>query len=327
MLRPGRLFAAALLGLSFFLATTGIALADNCSGPEDTRRCNAAVNTAAGGAAIAAGAGAAATAVRNGKNGNGGGKRPPCADQEDRMTAASAEAKVIQASLQNLRGMLNSLDEMYENSRSSSFWSGAIDVAMLGGSVWAKPAQAALGITVKQTLQQKVIESMLKGFGKEIAKDVVRISDDQDIKLEDLLKKPGESGAKKALLDALKESITSRKMQELLNNGLRAGDFRGATFDIMRGPTYEKIRKSITDRLAAPITDAIGNMLDLYKLSDGVISGRKKLEAIRELMSKVRGETSDLESQMEDAMSEMDLARAALNHCREINAPGVVAGG
>ncbi len=327
MLRPGRLLAAALLGLAFFLATTGIALADNCSGPADTRRCNAAVNTAAGGAAIAAGAGAAATAVRNGKNGNGGGKRPPCADQEDRMTAASAEAKVIQASLQNLRGMLTSLDEMYENSRSSSFWSGAIDVAMLGGSVWAKPAQAALGITVKQTLQQKVIESMLKGFGKEIAKDVVRISDDQDIKLEDLLKKPGESGAKKALLDALKESITSRKMQELLNNGLRAGDFRGATFDIMRGPTYEKIRKSITDRLAAPITDAIGNMLDLYKLSDGVISGRKKLEAIRELMSKVRGETSDLESQMEDAMSEMDLARAALNHCREINAPGVVAGG
>jgi hypothetical protein len=315
VVRAASLTPAALL---FFFLGASVASAHDCSSPldcEQTGGYNGVISLAGGGLALG---GALLGSQLGSKNGNGAGG--PCASEEARMRQASANARVANSALQSMRSVMITLEEQYENTRESSYWTGAIDTAMLAGSVLSKPVQSVLGIKVRQALSAKVVEAMVKGFGKELAKDLVRAAEDQNINLEDLMKKPMESGMKKVLLEQLKENITSRKMQELLKAGVRAGDFRGATFDIIRGKAYEEMRKSIADRLAGPIADSVGNMLDIYKIADGVFSGRAKLEAIRASLSQTRGHIFRLESELEDALSELDLARSALNHCHQLQA-------
>jgi hypothetical protein len=316
MVRAASLMPAVLW---FFFLGASVAAAHDCSSPldcEQTGGYNGAIALAGGGLAL----GGALLGGQLGGKSNGGGPSGPCAAEEARMGQASANARIANSALQSMRSVMNTLEEQYENTRESSYWTGAIDTAMLGGSVLSKPVQSVLGMKVKQALSAKVVEAMVKGFGKELAKDLVRAAEDQNIKLEDLLKKPMESGTKKVLLEQLKENITSRKMQELLKAGVRAGDFRGATFDITRAKAYEEMRKSIADRLAGPIADSVGNMLDIYKIADGVFSGKAKLEAIRASMSQTRDHIFRLESELEDALSELDLARSALNHCHKLQA-------
>ncbi|HEX9694864.1 MAG TPA: hypothetical protein VGB64_00960 [Actinomycetota bacterium] len=325
-----RIAALTIMTGGFLLLLAGAALADNCDlriNPGDCQNTAWTVGTIATVAAAGAGAAAAAGALNGKPDEEPPPEKPdPCAAEEGRLEAARYESRLINAALQDFRGLMNMLETMYEDTRQASYLSGVVDVGFIAGSVWGKPAGAAAGAlgwagkaAAEKLIGNALLAAGIKGVTKEMVKDAIRSMEDMDIKVEDLAAKPLKDAAKKAFTQKLGEYIANKKMGEFLKNGLRASDFRGVTFSVRYAGAFEKIRDSVTKNYAQPLADFVGNAMSLYSMGESAWSGAKKLEAIRGEMSRVRQQTFDLESRFEDALFELDLANDSLRHCREYN--------
>src|SRR5207248_2300148 len=120
--------------------------------------------------------------------------------------------------LQTLRTERAYLDELWEDTRQTGYLSAVVDVAMMAGSLWAKPAgtfatklaeetlaQGAVKGMTKEILLPKIAETLIKSVGKGLAKTLVKHLEDQAIDWSELVGKAGEARLSSAAKDLIKD--------------------------------------------------------------------------------------------------------------------------
>lgn len=314
--------AGAVLTLGWMFLLPAVAFARDCP-PSDASRsdCKAAATTARNPLVPIAGAGAGGVAgwvagQAISRRANGGKeekeeqeeKKDPCQEDLDRWRQASMTARTMQAARQRLQSLLNLLETQYENTREASYLSGAVDLGFLGGSIFAGPLSGALGrAAIQQTLAQKMAEAALKALGQQVMKEVTNALLAQGLNWESLATQPIGSARMALIQETISESIIQEQMRPFIQQGLDPN-----------GPVGRAVRSGISTNVASPVASAFGNFMSLASMAEGVFAGAKKLEAIRTQMSQVRQALFEAEMRFEDALSEMEIARATYEHCRKI---------
>jgi hypothetical protein len=246
----------------------------------------------------------------------------PCFDQQTRFTTAQTMAKTHFSALQTLRTQRAYLESIWESTRETGYLSSVVDLAMLAGSVFAKPAAALAGVTLaKQTLWTKVGEAMLKSLGKEMAKDVVKFGEDQGIDWSDLAAKPiGITQTPQGPAMPVPQGGTGKLYTELIKKALTQLELDRITREMTGSGKLPDV-SVIESTYSGPISDALGNTFSILTMGTSVFKVSDKLAAIRKAISKLDDHVSQCEDLWESAVNELDLAGDSLNRCRALHLP------
>ena len=251
------------------------------------------------GAAVAAGA--AAVAVSRGKKGQKKKKDPkkkdPCVDDLNRLKEASAQARALHDGIQTLRSYLELLDTQYENIRQAAYWNASIDLGFLGASIF--------GGGVQQTIVEAMRESAAKALGSQLMKNVTSDMLDQGVSWDSLVSAPYGGAEDEIVKNVISESLTQRYQTRLVQRGI-SGTVRKAAI------------KGYNTAVAGPLSSGLMSLVSFGKLAYGAYTEAQKLEAIREMMSKVRKSLFEMELLYEDTLSEMRISRSVYNKCRKM---------
>lgn len=74
----------------------------------------------------------------------------PCFDQQIRSTTARTVTRTIFNALQTLRTQRAYLESLWESTRETGYLSAVVDIGLMLGSLWTKPAAAVLGATLAE---------------------------------------------------------------------------------------------------------------------------------------------------------------------------------
>ncbi|MFQ5401665.1 MAG: hypothetical protein ACE5E7_18965 [Anaerolineae bacterium] len=235
-------------------------------------------------------------------------KKDPCQEDLDRLKRASMQARTMQAARQRLQSLLNLLETQYENTREASYLSGAIGLGFIGGSIFTAPLSGALGrAAVQQALARKLAESALKALGQQVMKEITNAMLEQGVSWESLVTQPLNSARMAFIQNSISEAIVQDQMRPFILQGLDPNS-----------PVGRSVRSGISTNVAGPVASAFGNFISLASMAEGVLSGAKKLEAIRAQMKQVRQSLFEAEMRFEDAVSEMEVARSSYEYCRKL---------
>lgn len=227
----------------------------------------------------------------------------PCAGEREKLALGKAKLRALFASQAKLNSFLTFLDNEYENTRQSAYWSGAVDVAMLAGSVFGRAARAGLGWAVERTLMQNFGVSLATAFGSNLAKGILNDLTAAGITPEGLKKMAEGSAQTEVIKQIITDAVTEDQMQTL-GRGLDPN-----------GPVYRAVKEGVQSNWAKPAADLFGDTMSLLNLGKGMFSGKKRLEMIRAQMSRVREHLFKVESDIEDARMDVDLAKHSLGLC------------
>jgi hypothetical protein len=227
----------------------------------------------------------------------------PCAGERERFGIARANLRSLLASREQIQNYLTMLDTQYENARQSSYWSGAVNVGMLGGSVFGRAIRGAIGWTVARSLAQNVAVSMATALGSGVASQVLQTLAGSGINPEDLATGSLDAGRNEIVKNAIKDAVMQDQMR-ILGRGLDPN-----------GPVYQAVRRGVETNWANPAADLFGDTMSVLTTGAGIIDGVKKLEGIRGLMSKVRERLSSIDLDLMDARSEIELSQHSLDLC------------
>lgn len=227
----------------------------------------------------------------------------PCSGERGEFNIARANLRGLLASREQVQNYLTMLETQYENSRQSSYWNGAVNVAMLGGSVFGRAARGVIGWTVARSLAKNVAVSMATALGSTVAKQVLQTLAGQGINPEDLVKGPLKSGQNAIVKNAIKEAVMQQQMN-ILGKGLNPN-----------GPVYKAVLRGVDKNWASPAANLFGDTLSVLSTGVGIMDGAKKLEGIRGLMSRARSRLSSIDLDLMDARSEIELSQHSLDLC------------
>jgi hypothetical protein len=227
----------------------------------------------------------------------------PCAGDRESFNIAKANLRALLGSRESIQNYLTMLETQYENTRQSSYWSGAVNVAMLGGSVFGRAIRGAIGMAVSRTVAQNIAVSMATAFGSSVATNVLNALSGAGINPEDLVKGPRDAARVEVIKEIIKDAVIQQKMG-ILGRGLDPN-----------GPVYQAVLRGVDTNWASPAADLFGDTMSVLTMTSGMIDGVNKLEAIRGLMSRVRSQLSNIDLQLEDARSEIELAQHSLDLC------------
>ena len=228
----------------------------------------------------------------------------PCSGERGEFNMARGNLRSLLASREQVQNYLTMLETQYENARQSSYWNGAVNVGMLGGSVFGRAARAALGWTVARSLAQNVAVSMATALGSGIASQVLQTLAGAGIKPEDLATGSMDAARNEFIKDAIKDAVMRDQMR-ILGRGLDPN-----------GPVYQAVRRGVDTNWASPAADLFGDTMSVLSTGVGIMDGAKKLEGIRGLMSRVRSRLSSIDLQLMDARSEIELSQHSLDLCK-----------
>jgi hypothetical protein len=254
-----------------------------------------------GAVGAAAAAGAAAVAVSRGKKGKKKKKDPrkknPCVDDLNRLKEASAQARALHDGIQTLRSYLELLDTQYENIRQAAYWNASIDLGFLGASIF--------GGGVQQTIVEAMRESAAKALGSQLMKNVTNDMLDQGVSWDSLVKAPYGGAKDEVMKTAISDTLLQEYQSRLAQRGI-SGTVRKAAI------------KGYSTAVVGPLSSGLMNLVSFGKIAYGAYTEAQKLEAIREMMSKVRKSLFEMELLYEDALSEMRISRSVYNKCRKM---------
>ena len=227
----------------------------------------------------------------------------PCMGEREGFNLARANLRGLLASRQQVQNYLTMLETQYENARQSSYLSGAVNVGMMAGSVFGRAIRGAIGWTVTRSLAQNVAVSMATALGSTVASQVLQTLAGAGIKPEDLVKGSVDAARTEFIKESIKEAVIQNQM-EILGRGLDPN-----------GPVYQAVRRGVDTNWGSPAADLFGDTLSVLTTGVGIIDGVKKLEGLRGLMSRVRSRLSDIDLQLMDARSEIELSQHSLDLC------------
>jgi len=228
----------------------------------------------------------------------------PCSGERGEFNIARANLRSLLASREQVQNYLTMLETQYENARQSSYWNGAVNVGMLGGSVFGRAIRGAIGWTVARSLAQNVAVSMATALGSGIASQVLQTLAGAGIKPEDLATGSMDAARNEFIKDAIKDAVMRDQMR-ILGRGLDPN-----------GPVYQAVRRGVDTNWASPAADLFGDTMSVLSTGVGIMDGAKKLEGIRGLMSRVRSKLSSIDLQLMDARSEIELSQHSLDLCK-----------
>jgi hypothetical protein len=227
----------------------------------------------------------------------------PCAGERAKFELEKANLRVLLASRAKMDSFLTFLDNEYENTRQSAYWSGAVDIAMLAGSVFGRAARAGMGWAVQRTLMQNIGVSLATAFGKQVAKGILNDMTAAGITPESIAKMTEGSVQSNLMKKIISDAVLKDQMQTL-GQGLDPN-----------GPVYNAVERGVKTNWAGPAANLYGDTMSLLSIGKGMWSGKQRLEMIRAQMSKVRSHLSQLESDIEDTRMEVDLTKHSLGLC------------
>jgi hypothetical protein len=227
----------------------------------------------------------------------------PCSGDRQRFNIARGNLRSLLASREQVQNYLTMLDTQYENARQSSYWNGAVNVGMLGGSVFGRAIRGAIGWTVARSLAQNVAVSMTTALGSGVASQVLQTLAGAGIKPEDLVTGTLDAGRNEFIKDAIQDAVMRDQMR-ILGRGLDPN-----------GPVYQAVQRGVKTNWAGPAADLFGDTMSVLNTGAGIIDGVQKLEGIRGLMSKVRARLSSIDLDLMDARSEIELSQHSLDLC------------
>ncbi len=269
---------------------------------------------AAGAAAAAvgvAGAGAAVAATskgnKRGKKKQDENKKDPCATDLNRLKKASAEARALHDAIQTLRGYLAQLETQYENVRQAGYWSAAVDLGLLGASIFGAPLSVGLTgkAVVSQSIGRAMGESAAAALGGEMMKSVFNGMSGQGVSWENFVKAPYGGAEGVVAQNVITEVLAQRYATRLAQRGFSTS---------VRGP----LLKGYTKRVASQLASRVMQLISVGKIVYGAYTEVQKLEAIREIMGKLRKSLFELELLYEEALSEMRISRSVYEKCRKL---------
>ncbi len=228
----------------------------------------------------------------------------PCSGERGEFNIARANLRSLLASREQVQNFLTMLNTQYENTRQSSYWNGAVNVAMLGGSVFGRAARGLLGWTVARSLAQNVAVSMATALGSTVAKQVLQTLAGQGINPEDLVTGSMDSGRDAIIKEAIKDAVI-RDQMKILGRGLDPN-----------GPVFKAVMNGVDTNWATPAADLFGDTLSVLSTGVGIMDGAKKLEGIRGLISRVSSRLSSIDLDLMDARSEIELSQHSLDLCK-----------
>ena len=227
----------------------------------------------------------------------------PCAGDRERFNIARGNLRSLLASREQIQNYLTMLETQYENARQSSYWNGAVNVGMLGGSVFGRAIRGAIGWTVARSLAQNVAVSMATALGSGIASQVLQSLAGAGINPEALAQGTLDAGQNEIVKNAIKDAVMQDQMR-ILGRGLDPN-----------GPVYQAVRRGVDTNWASPAADLFGDTMSVLSTGVGIMDGAKKLAGIRGLMSKVRSRLSSIDLDLMDARSEIELSQHSLDLC------------
>ncbi len=227
----------------------------------------------------------------------------PCGGERREFNMARAKLRSLLVSREQIQNYLTMLETQYENTRQSSYWNGAVNVAMLGGSVFGRAARGLIGWTVSRSLAQSVAVSMATALGSTVAKQVLQTLAGAGINPEDLVTGSIDSARNETIKEAIKDAVM-RDQMKILGRGLDPN-----------GPVFKAVMKGVDTNWATPAADLFGDTLSVLSTGVGIMDGAKKLEGIRGLMSRVRSRLSSIDIKLMDARSEIELSQHSLDLC------------
>ena len=238
--------------------------------------------------------------------------RDPCAEHLSNVDRASVRGRYLN-------------DLLASSRRYDALIQKEIDVLAnltLPGSVILDLGFVAGGLS--GALGPKIIatEGFWAGLAEAVTKDVVKDIAKQGLSSDaydaaNSASEGGLSAAKQVLLTAIKKGIVNKQFFGELSPAGPKKVFR----DIPSYLEFTKELEGFSDRVAGPIADGVGAILDLY---NGAIDGlvlKDKLDHLRGIRDHILDDQADLEIRMEDALGAHKFAADRLAHCREINSP------
>jgi hypothetical protein len=230
-------------------------------------------------------------------------KEDPCKGARDDLNIARTNMMSLLASREHIQNYLTMLETQFENARQSSYWSGAVNVALLEGSVFERALRGVIGFTIARSLAQNVAVSMATALGSTVAKQVLQTLAGAGIKPEDLVKGPMNAARITLIKDAIKDTVMREQMR-ILARGLDPN-----------GPVYQAVKRGVDTNWAGPAAELFGDTLIVMTTGVGIIDGVKKQEVIRGLISRVRSRLSNIDLDLMDARSEISLSQHSLDLC------------
>ncbi|HEV3230801.1 MAG TPA: hypothetical protein VG245_00960 [Candidatus Dormibacteraeota bacterium] len=273
-----------------------------------------------GGLATAA-AGAAAAGAGSGSGGAGGagasadgdrkredGHRGFCAGEKDRMAAASAAAHAAQFQFGLANNVRNQLETQRENLREHGYLSAANQIAWAAGGLAGGPVEGFMA---------SVMDSALKGFAQEGMNQFANFATDQGVDLGEVMRSAagvqrhpdgtysaGDGGAVGTAKDTLRDLLIKFQTETTLKlSGVDPGS-----------PAGQLVKNTISNG-AENLMSVLGHATTVAGFVSGV---RGSIDAIAEIdkqIHEVRDKQFQFETQRDEAIQELDNARAALNYC------------
>jgi hypothetical protein len=236
----------------------------------------------------------------------------PCADQATAVDQASLRGRYLNSLLATGRQyeaiIQKEIDVLANLTLPGSV---LLDLGFLAGSL-----SSGVGPKIIAT------EGFWKGLAEAVTKDVVKDLAKQSLSPDAIeawttAGEGGLSAAKQTLLSAVKESIVNKRFFNDLSPATPVKVFR----DQGSYMAFTKELDGFADRVAGPVADGIGALLDLYS---GVIDGlalKDRLDNLRSIRDRISDEQTSLEIAFEDALDRHRFAADRLAHCRRINSP------
>lgn len=235
-----------------------------------------------------------------------GAGKDPCESEGDALSVASLKARLAWSKLQTGRQAIESLNEQWENSRQAAYWSGTLDVALMAGSVLAKPLSLALGQTVvSQSLKVAVVEGAVKGMivsGMKKFNDYLHGRSLDPAEVLAAIAEKGEAGAGKALNDYAMKEIGGELLESIATEKM-APEFKGL---LMR-------------EFVEPAAKFAGLMMSLESALKSAWTDHGRLENLRLAIKILRDREIVDSRQWEGAMGDLDVARSSFNHCQSLH--------
>lgn len=245
-------------------------------------------------------------------------KPPPCQDELQELRDASQRAKAIQAMLQFLRNQHNALETAYEDARQTGFWEGtkwAAELALMG----ALGFEQNVGGFAVEGAYSEGLGAGGEAFLKTMLKAYPQIEERLGGRLTEILTKWGADEIK-SYGEGLVKGVIDSGVDQI--SGIEPGEESESLLAKAAGHTpppsalSESLKLTGKGRLKGGFFEPkIGDLFEAYKKIAGIKEHMEKMEQVRETLSEIQRSISQAQSDFEDALQDMQIARDLYNKC------------